>query len=313
MDTELARTFLSVVSSGNFINAAEHLNVTQSTVSVRIRALEEQLGCVLFVRNKAGTTLTPAGRLFQRHAAMLVRAVEQARQDVGVPRGFDAMLAIGGRIGLWDGFLLEWLPTIREKAPRVSVRAEIGFENDLMHGLIEGRLDIAVMYTPQRRPGLAVEALFDERLVLVSGGAERFRKLDHRYVYIDWGPEFYAKHAASFPDFAGPAVTTNVGWLGLRHILGKGGAGYFPARLVRSYLESGKLSTVNDAPEFTLTAYAVHRPDSDAGPMALAIAEIRRLAAAHAADERVGSGTRQGSPTAVGSKRRRSRKRADRR
>ncbi len=313
MDTELARTFLSVVSSGNFINAAEHLNVTQSTVSVRIRALEEQLGCVLFVRNKAGTTLTPAGRLFQRHATMLVRAVEQARQDVGVPRGFDAILAIGGRIGLWDGFLLDWLPMIREKAPHVSVRAEIGFENDLMHGLVEGRLDIAVMYTPQRRPGLAVEALFDERLILVSGGTERFHKLDHRYVYIDWGPEFYAKHAASFPDFAGPAVTTNVGWLGLRHILGRGGSGYFPVRLVRPYLKSGQLNRVPDAPEFAVSAYAVHRSDSDAGLMALAMAEIRRLAAAHASEDQVGQNARRESPAAVKSKRRRSRKRMDRR
>ena len=313
MDTELARTFLSVVTSGNFINAAEHLNVTQSTVSVRIRALEEQLGCVLFVRNKAGTTLTPAGRLFQRHATMLVRAVEQARQDVGVPRGFDAVLAIGGRIGLWDGFLLDWLPTIREKASHVSVRAEIGFENDLMHGLVEGRLDIAVMYTPQRRPGLAVEPLFDERLILVSGGAERFHKLDHRYVYIDWGPEFYAKHAASFPDFAGPAVTTNVGWLGLRHILGRGGSGYFPVRLVRPYLESGQLSRVPDSPEFAVSAYAVHRSDSDAGLMALAMAEIRRLAAVHAADDRDGPSARRALPAAAKSKRRRSRKRTDRR
>ena len=57
MDTELARTFLTVVASGNFITASERLHVSQSTVSTRIQALEEQLGCTLFVRNKAGATL----------------------------------------------------------------------------------------------------------------------------------------------------------------------------------------------------------------------------------------------------------------
>ena len=61
MDTELARTFLTVVTAGNFITAAERLHVSQSTVSTRIHTLEEQLGCTLFVRNKAGATLTPAG------------------------------------------------------------------------------------------------------------------------------------------------------------------------------------------------------------------------------------------------------------
>jgi len=44
VNTELARTFLTVVAAGNFVAAAERLHVTQSTVSARIRALEEQLG-----------------------------------------------------------------------------------------------------------------------------------------------------------------------------------------------------------------------------------------------------------------------------
>ena len=86
MDTELARTFLSVVAAGSFVKAAERLFVTQSTVSARIRALEEQLRCLLFVRNKGGTTLTPAGRQFQKHAVSLMRTLEQARQDVGASR-----------------------------------------------------------------------------------------------------------------------------------------------------------------------------------------------------------------------------------
>src|ERR1700710_363846 len=98
MDTELARTFLTVVTAGNFITAAERLHVSQSTVSTRLHTLHAPLGCTLFVRNKAGTTLTPAGRQFQRHASALVRTVEQARHDIGIPRGFSGTLTIGGRL-----------------------------------------------------------------------------------------------------------------------------------------------------------------------------------------------------------------------
>src|SRR3546814_6160834 len=97
MDTELARTFLTIVAAGSFVGAAERLYVTQSTVSARIHALEEHLGCTLFVRNKGGTTLTPAGRQFEKHAFTLVRTVERARHDVGVPRGFRDSLTVGGR------------------------------------------------------------------------------------------------------------------------------------------------------------------------------------------------------------------------
>jgi LysR family transcriptional regulator, flagellar master operon regulator len=280
LDTELARTFLAIVSAGNFISAAERLHVTQSTVSARIHTLEAQLGCTLFVRNKAGTTLTPAGRQFQKHASTLVRTVEQARHDVGVPRGFRGALTVGGRFGLWEQLLLGWLPLMREIAPDLSVRAEIGSDAELMQGLVEGRLDIGVMYTPQSRPGLKVEPLLEERLVLVSSDPARLPQPGAGYIYIDWGPEFYARHAASFPEFVGPALTANIGWLGLQYILQNGGAGYFPLRLARPYLDDRRFGAVPGAPEFSLPAYLVYPVDGDAAILGAALEGIRRIAAA---------------------------------
>jgi len=85
---------------------------------------------VLFVRNKAGTTLTSAGRQFQRHAATLVRTIEQARHGIGIPEGFSGTLVIGGlggRIGLWEEFLLKWLQLMREARLEISVRAAVSF------------------------------------------------------------------------------------------------------------------------------------------------------------------------------------------
>ncbi|MEZ5832204.1 MAG: LysR family transcriptional regulator [Dongiaceae bacterium] len=278
MDTELARTFLAVVAAGNFVSAAERLHVTQSTVSARIKELEAQLGCTLFVRNKAGTNLTPAGRQFQKHAGTLVRTVEHARHDVGVPRGFRAALTIGGRFGLWEQLLLLWLPLMRAAAPDISVRAEIGMEPDLMQGLVEGRLDIGVMYTPQSRPGLKVEMLLEETLVLVSTDPASLAQPGPGYVYIDWGPEFYARHSASFPDFLGPAVTANIGWLGLQHILETGGSGYFPVRLVRPYLASGRLVLLQGAPEFSLPAYVVYASENRPDYLDEALQTIRDVA-----------------------------------
>jgi DNA-binding transcriptional LysR family regulator len=279
MDTELARTFLTVVETGNFINAAERLHVSQSTVSTRIHTLEEQLGCSLFVRNKAGTTLTSAGRQFQRHASTLVRTVEQARHDVGIPKGFSGTLTIGGRIGLWEEFLLHWLSLMQGANPTISIRAESGLEPDIMQGLIEGRIDIGVMYTPQSRPGLKVEQLFEERLVMVSTNARQNTPEPHSgYVYVDWGPEFYARHSACFPNFGGPPLTANIGWLGLQHILTNGGSGYFPMRIVLPHLAAKQLYVVKKAPEFFMPAYVVYPLDSERDVFASAIDIMHRLA-----------------------------------
>ena len=278
MDTELARTFLTVVEAGNFISAAERLHVSQSTVSTRIHTLENLLGCVLFVRNKAGTTLTPAGRQFQRHATALVRTVAQARHDVGLPEGFSGTLVIGGRIGLWEEFLLQWLPLMQKATPAISFRAESSLEPEIMQGLIEGRIDIGVMYTPQSRPGLKVEQLYDERLVMVSTSARNAPEPQAGYVYVDWGPEFYARHSASFPNFGGPSLTANIGWLGLQHVMKSGGSGYFPMRIVLPHIAAKRLHLVAGAPEFSVPAYVVYPVDSEREVIASAIDIMHRLA-----------------------------------
>jgi len=279
MDTELARTFLVVVAAGSFVQAAERLHVTQSTVSMRIQRLEQALGAELFVRNKAGTTLTPAGQQFQRHAALLTLTVEQARQEIGVVSGFRATLTVGGRIGLWEDLLLRWLPIFAQLAPDVAVRAFIGFEADVMQALIDGRSNIGVMYTPQARPGLTVELLLEERLVLVSTRANPPAELQRDYVYVDWGPEFFAQHALAFPDFAGATLTVNIGWLGLQRILAFGGSGYFPARMLREHEAAGRLHRVPGAPEFRLPAYLCFPAQTEKSePLALALDTIRRVA-----------------------------------
>ena len=278
MDTELARTFLTVVTAGNFIAAAERLHVSQSTVSTRIHTLEEQLGCTLFVRNKAGATLTPAGRQFQRHASALVRTVEQARHDVGIPKGFSGTLVVGGRIGLWEEYLLRWLPLMQAANPEILIRAESALEPEIMQGLVEGRIDIGVMYTPQSRPGLKVEQLFEEQLILVSTDPKSEPEPQPGYVYVDWGPEFYARHSAFFPHFTGPSLTANIGWLGLQHVLDNGGSGFFARRIVEPLLKTRRLHAVTGAPEFSMPAYVVYPLDRQDDHVSSAIELMHRVA-----------------------------------
>jgi len=277
MDTELARTFLMVAANGNFGAAASRLHVTQSTVSARIHTLETTLGVRLFQRGRNGAELTPAGKRFLRHAKHLVRTVEQARHDVGLPEGFHDVLTLSGRIAVWEGFLPHWVAWMRGAAPDVSLRLEIGFEPDIMQGLIEGTVDIGVMYTPTSRPGLAVEPLFDETLLLVTNDPKRPWP-DPDYIHIDWGTEFHALFSDHHPEMGAPTLVANIGWLGVQQVLTYGGSGYFPLRLVRHYLEAGQLWRVPQSPQFKLTAYMVFPRDSDSATLKNALEGLRTLA-----------------------------------
>ncbi|MCI5073997.1 LysR family transcriptional regulator [Oricola sp.] len=260
MNVEHARTFLAVADTGSFVAAAERLHVTQSTVSARVGALEKTLGARLFVRNRSGAVLTNSGGRFLRYAGQLVRTMERARQDIGLPKQFRGRVVIGARMGLWDGAMVDWFASLSRAYPEVSFRAEIGFEAELMQGLVEGRIDVGIMFTPQRRPNLSVVPFLTERLVMVTSD----RDLDMRpeaYIHVDWGPEFDNQFSASFPEFPGPAVTVNIGWLGLQCLEKNGGCGYFPERLARSRIAEGRLFVLPDAPVFELPAWVLVRED----------------------------------------------------
>ncbi|NQV48568.1 MAG: LysR family transcriptional regulator [Rhodospirillaceae bacterium] len=261
MDIELARTFLSVLEAGTFNHAAARLNVTQSTVSTRIKTLEEQLGRILFTRSRAGTFPTGAGRQFHPYAVNLVRVWQQAQQEIALPADMETILAIGGQLTLWERLLLRWIPWARDTLPDMAVRAEVGSSDGLMQQLRQGMLDIGVMYTPQSRPGLTIEKLLVERLVLVSSSPATKAAGEPGYIYVDWGPEFRTDHSNAFPDMELAVLVIGYGPLALRYILEHGGAGYFPQHIVQTHIQSQRLHRVRRAPTFSRPAYLVYSTD----------------------------------------------------
>lgn len=278
MDINLARTFLEIVASGNFVRAAERLHLTQTAVSMRVRTLEELLGRKLFVRNKAGASLTPAGEQFLRYAPILIQVWERARQQVAVPPGLRAVVAVGGELSMWNPLLLDWLVWIRRTASHLAVRTHVGLPEGLMNQVSGGVLDIAVMYAPQHRPGLRIELLMQEKLVLVTTAGRRQPLRSNDYVFVDWGPEFAAQHNLTFPDWSNPGTFVGLGPLGLEYILRAGGSGYFRLHVVQRHLRSGRLRLVRGAPEFMYPAYAVYSESADMKTVGPALAGLQHVA-----------------------------------
>jgi LysR family transcriptional regulator, flagellar master operon regulator len=283
MDVEHARTFIAVMETASFSHAAERLFVTQSTVSARIRSLEERLGCRLFDRSKAGVFLTPAGNQFTRHARSMAQIWGQARQELALPETFSARLNIGAQISHWDDIMVSWVCWLRIHHPDLAVRAEIGSNESLMRQIADGMLDLAVIYTPQLVPGLKIEKLFDENIVLVSTRREARRKLATKswqddYVYVDWGPEYRVEHGLAWPDMETPAVHFGVGTVALAFILRQGGSGYFPHRMVREMIEEKRLFAISAAPSFRRSVYLVLAPTALEPRLDDVITSLRRIA-----------------------------------
>lgn len=278
MDINLARTFLEIVTTRSFLRAAERLHITQTAVSARVRTLEELLGRQLFVRNKSGATLTSAGEQFLRYALTLVQVWERARHQVAVPPGRRAVVTVGGELSLWDPLLIDWLLWMRKAAPQLALRAEVGLPQSLVDQVAEGILDIAVVYAPHQRPGLKIELLIEEKLVLVTTARRGQARRAADYVFVDWGPDFAARHNLAYPELSNAGTFVGLGPLGLQYILDVGGSGYFRLNVVRRYLKSGRLRIVPDAAEFAYPAYAVYSENADARVVTPALAGLKHVA-----------------------------------
>ena len=277
MDIELARTFIEIVSTGSFIKAADRLHVAQTTVSARVRLLEQQLGRPLFVRNKGGASLTPAGEQFLRFAPTFVQLWQRAKQQVAVPEGHSAVLTIGSEISLWRPLLIEWVRAMRRSRPDIALRVHVDVPQDLVTHVAAGLVDIAIMYAPQHRPGLEVDLVMEEELVLVTTDLAKYRDSDPQYVHVEWGPEFSLHHAVSFPETV-PSLVTNLGPLALSYILLEGGSGYFRMHVVQSYLATGELHLVPGAPRFAFPVYATHSTNVDTAALDAALTALRAVA-----------------------------------
>jgi|TARA_R110001583_G_scaffold190210_1_gene354300 DNA-binding transcriptional LysR family regulator len=282
MDINVARTFLEVVKTGSFVGAASNLNLTQTAVSARIRALEDQLGRPVFVRNKAGARLAPAGERFFRFATSLVQVWERAKQSVALPPGRDITVIVGAELSLWSPLLRHWLLWMRRECPEIAISTVIDNSDRLMEEIQDGSLDVAILYGAPRRHGVIAELLFEEKLVLARTTPVDYQLRPEDYVLIDWGEDFMADYLAAFPDQTNPVINISHGPLALDYILAAGGCGYFRKGFIRSYLDEGRLALVPDSPEFSYSAYIVHSTKADQG----VIDRIRsgfRLAAAMAA------------------------------
>ena len=256
------KTFLEVISTGSFQLAAEKLYVTQSTVSARIKALEDQLNRPLFVRKRSGVELTSGGQRFHPHALTVVQAWARARQEVALPETLNSIVNLGIQLNHWDQLATPWLLWMDQYLPESATQIVAEYSDSLMRKVRDGALELAVMYQPQHCPGIAIEPLMSESLILVSTEPREISLGQVTgYIFVDWGDSFRAKHSMAFPDAPTHRLTIGLAAVALSHILKRGGSGYFIESMVKELLVEERLFLVEKAPVFERPLYLVYQEE----------------------------------------------------
>ena len=157
---------LAVAEYLNFRHAANAMGISQSSVSARVKALEDDLGVLLFERNTRGVRLTEAGRLFVERVSAGVDQLDHAVKTAGMAAsGECGRLRIGVYALIPRSFLAELIGQYREDHPCIEVEITEGTARDAVMQLRADRLDIAFVAGTPELPDCRSRRIWTEPLV----------------------------------------------------------------------------------------------------------------------------------------------------
>lgn len=162
------KTLVAVADSGSFNAAAERLGVTQSAVSMQMRALEDDLEVELFDRSKRPPLLNTLGHSLLERAREIVRLYDGLQESVAKAGQLAGALRLGAIPSVTTSILPPALASLRNRHPALQVRIESGLSTELMTKVARGALDAAVVTEPERlSKELQSATILDEALIAV--------------------------------------------------------------------------------------------------------------------------------------------------
>lgn len=158
MDLRQMRYFLTVVEEAHFGRAAQRLNIVQPALSMQIKALEEEVGGVLFLRTTRKVELTEAGKLFRAEAELAVAQAERAKSVVQrALRGETGKVRIGfAGNAVFTGKLLADMRAFTAAYPQVEIELQELAPQWQSEAILAGKIDVGYC------PAMGIE--FDSQL-----------------------------------------------------------------------------------------------------------------------------------------------------
>ncbi|MCG5512137.1 hydrogen peroxide-inducible genes activator [Ectothiorhodospira shaposhnikovii] len=165
--TEL-RYIVAVARERHFGRAAEACHVSQPTLSVAVKKLEEELGVMLFERSKTEVSITPVGEEVVQQAQRILEEVDtlvdlarQGKDQLAGPLRLGAIHTVGPYL------LPHLVPEVHRRAPQLPLIIEENYTSRLAEGLRQGDLDAIIVALPFEQPGVVTLPLYAEPFVAV--------------------------------------------------------------------------------------------------------------------------------------------------
>lgn len=149
MELRVLRYFLTVAQEKNITKAAEILHLTQPTLSRQMRALEEELGTVLFERERYQTVLTQDGICFRQRAQEIIDLVNRTEKEFMTEKSrVEGCISIGCGESTAMWFFADLLKGFSAEYPGVRYEMYSGYGDDICDKIDQGLLDLCALTEP---------------------------------------------------------------------------------------------------------------------------------------------------------------------
>lgn len=258
MDLNLIRTFLEVCQTRHFGRAADHLHVTSSAVSARIKTLEEQLGVTLFLRLRNGIEPTPTAQRLITQFRGLVSTWDQVRYLVSEASVSEPNLTVAASAGAWESLGSGWARLLLGSQRDVRLRLETHIASEILQRLQQGMVDLAFTLEHLSGTEIVSEKVGELRLLLMSKAAGRGLEetLASDYFHIEWSTSFNTQFMVVFPNQHTARVTAANARLAVNLLTDFPGAANLSRQIVEKLRPSVELHAVGEAPEFRIPFFA---------------------------------------------------------
>jgi DNA-binding transcriptional LysR family regulator len=258
VDLNLIRTFLEVCETRHFGRAAEHLHLTTSAVSARIKTLEDQLGTTLFLRLRNGIEPTATAQRLITQFRSLMNAWEQVRFLVSVESAARPNLTVAASSGVWVSLSADWINRLKASHGDVRLRLDTNSPADISRRLQQGAVDVGLTFEQLVGPEITSRQIADLRLRLMDPRPGRTvgESLASGYIHVDWSTSFNTRFASAFPDFVSGDVAVSSVSIVASLLPDFPGSAYLSEGIVNRLRPVLALHPVQGAPEIALPVFA---------------------------------------------------------
>lgn len=200
MEIEQLRAFVNLSQTKSFSKTAEMLHVVQSTISARIRLLEDSVGKPLFLRDTRTVALTAAGQALLQYAQRVLKLCAEGESAVRTLGTQEESFTVGSTDSLWQHLFKDVLLEFAKRHPNIALTTKTAHSWELIQSVIDGVVHLALVFTRPRLPGVVSCTVYEDEVVLVTSpkhaAAERRRKISRAdlatlpFLTCDWDGPF---------------------------------------------------------------------------------------------------------------------------